>query len=93
MEFIVGCIKMFWMLVRSHQYLFNLFLMEMLKSFFLVLVEKKPLRIGRVRLTSPTILDLDFLMGMWLVFGIVTTPNVSHSDHFQIRACLFGSKQ
>ena len=84
MEFIVGCIKMFWMPVRSHQYLFNLFLMEMLKSFFLVLVEKKPLMIGRVKLTSPTILDLDFLMGMWLVFGIVTTPSIRHNDYFQI---------
>ena len=76
MEFIVGCIKMFWMPVRSHQYLFNLFLMEMLKSFFLVLVEKKPLRIGRVRLTSPTILDLDFLMGMWLVCSFSTVQSV-----------------
>ena len=37
--------------------------MEMLKNFLLVLVEKKLLRIGRVKLISPIILDLNLLMG------------------------------
>ena len=51
--------------------------MEILKSFSLILEEKKLLRIGRVGLTSPTILDL---MGMWLVFSIMVAPILSLSS-------------